>query len=85
MSNTLKVSKTAVIGMIAAGVMVASNQALAGKPGFEKCQGIAKAGMNDCGSSAHSCAGQATKDSDTSEWIYVPKGICGKIVGGTTK
>jgi len=85
MSNALKVSKTAVIGMIAAGVMVASNQALAGKPGFEKCQGIAKAGMNDCGTSKHSCAGQAATDGVAEEWVYVPEGTCSKIVGGKVK
>ena len=85
MSNALKVSKTAVVSMIAAGVMVASSQALAGKPGFEKCQGIAKAGMNDCGTSKHSCAGQAAADGDAEEWVYVPEGTCSKIVGGKVK
>ena len=39
--------------------------------------------MNDCASKAHSCAGQSAKDSDPSEWIYVPTGTCAKIVGGT--
>ncbi|WP_461430259.1 BufA1 family periplasmic bufferin-type metallophore, partial [Ketobacter sp.] len=28
-------------------------EAMAGKPGFEKCMGIAKAGKNDCGTSKH--------------------------------
>ena len=34
-----------------------SGTALAGKPGFEKCMGIVKAGKNDCGTSGHACAG----------------------------
>ena len=62
-----------------------SGQALAGKPGFEKCAGIVKTGMNDCGTSKHSCAGHAKMDSDPEEWIYVPAGTCEKIVGATLK
>ena len=52
----------------------------------EKCFGIAKTGMNDCASdkSAHSCAGQATKDRDPTDFVAVPKGTCDKIAGGTT-
>nr|VFJ63033.1 MAG: Predicted integral membrane protein (DUF2282) [Candidatus Kentron sp. FW] len=58
---------------------------LAANPSFEKCAGIAKAGMNDCGTSKHACGGQAKTDADPKEWIYVPKGTCKKIVGGTVK
>jgi uncharacterized membrane protein len=54
----------------------------AGK-GMEKCYGIVKAGKNDCGTSKHGCAGQATADNDSEEWIKVPKGTCEKIAGGT--
>ncbi|MBV8667286.1 MAG: DUF2282 domain-containing protein [Burkholderiaceae bacterium] len=51
----------------------------------EKCFGIAKAGQNDCASvmGTHSCAGQAKKDMDPTEWKYVAKGTCAKA-GGTT-
>ena len=51
---------------------------------WEKCAGIAKQGMNDCGSldGKHSCAGQAKIDNDDTEWVYVPKGTCTKITGG---
>ena len=51
---------------------------------WEKCAGIAKQGKNDCGSTdgRHTCGGKAEKDSDPTEWVYVPKGICDKIVGG---
>jgi uncharacterized membrane protein len=47
-----------------------------------KCRGIAKKGMNDCGANGHDCAGQAVKDNDKNEWVYVPKGVCKKIAGG---
>ena len=51
---------------------------------WEKCAGVAKKGMNDCGSldGKHGCAGQATKDNDDNEWVYVPQGTCAKITGG---
>ncbi len=49
----------------------------------EKCSGIVKAGKNDCATATNSCAGSATKDAQKDAWIYVPKGTCAKIVGGT--
>lgn len=85
MTKVNSLSKSAIASMVAMGVMAASSDALAGKPGFEKCQGIAKAGMNDCGTSKHSCAGQAAKDGDAEEWVYVPEGTCSKIVNGKVK
>lgn len=65
--------------------LAGAQSAGAAKPGFEKCMGIAKAGMNDCGTSLHSCAGQATADNHAEEWVYVPDGTCNKIAGGTIK
>lgn len=77
---------TAISGLLALGLVAAtSTEALAGKAGKEKCAGIAKAGMNDCGTSKHSCAGKATVSGDPEEWVYVPQGTCNKIVGGTLK
>lgn len=49
----------------------------------ERCAGIVKAGMNDCATSTHSCAGMAKEDYDPEEWITLPKGTCDKIAGGT--
>lgn len=85
MSNSKQITKAAIASMLAVGVMSAATDAFAGKPGFEKCQGIAKAGANDCGTSAHACAGMAAKDNDPEEWIYVPEGTCAKIAGGKVK
>lgn len=65
--------------------LAASGNALAAKEGFEKCLGVVKAGMNDCGSSGHACAGQSKKDGDPAEWVYVPEGTCEKLVGGKVK
>ena len=51
---------------------------------WEKCAGIAKAGMNDCGAldGSHGCATQAKADNIDTEWVYVPEGTCDKITGG---
>lgn len=62
-----------------------STEAFAGKAGFEKCAGIVKAGMNDCGTSKHSCSGQAKANNLADEWLYVPAGTCKKITGSTLK
>ena len=81
--NTKAVVNSALAGVFALGVTAATQAMAAEKP--EKCYGIVKAGMNDCGnaSGTHSCAGQAKTDGDGGEWVYVPKGTCEKIVGGS--
>ena len=78
---------TTVAGILAVGTLLAAGQAQAvpdAPKNWEKCAGIAKKGMNDCGSldGKHKCAGQATADSGAQEWVYVPEGTCTKIVGG---
>lgn len=49
----------------------------------EKCYGVSGAGKNDCATSVSACAGTATQDRQKDAWIYVPKGSCGKIAGGS--
>jgi len=77
-----QILSVAIGGLLALGL--AGNAAAADK-NMEKCFGIAKAGMNDCSSnkSAHSCAGQATKNGDPMDFVAVPKGTCGKIANGS--
>jgi uncharacterized membrane protein len=79
------IKKTALMGLFAVALVALVTSAHAGKPGFEKCQGIAKAGMNDCGTSKHACAGMAKNDADPEEWVYVPEGTCSKIAGNQGK
>lgn len=71
-------------GLLAMGLM-SGNADAADKMNMEKCWGVAKAGHNDCSSnkSAHSCAGQATRDNDPMDFIAVPKGTCSKIAHGS--
>ena len=49
----------------------------------EKCYGIAKAGKNDCQTANSSCAGTSRRSSQGDAWVYVPKGTCDKVVGGS--
>ena len=81
--NNNELTKTiATIGIVAS-LSLASSQVIAAS-GMEKCYGVAKAGKNDCGGKHNACAGTSKQDSDQGSWIYIPKGTCGKIVGGTT-
>lgn len=78
---------TALAGILALGTSLAATNAGAvpDQPtAWEKCAGIAKTGMNDCGAldGKHACAGQAKADNDPNEWVYVPAGTCIKITGG---
>lgn len=78
-----QVLSVAIGGLLALGL--AGNASAADKKAeMEKCYGVAKAGMNDCSSkkSGHSCAGQATKNSDANDFVALPKGTCDKIAGG---
>jgi uncharacterized membrane protein len=76
---------TVVGGLALAGVIRVSHAGPVEQPsGSEKCYGIAKASKNDCAAGVHSCAGQATKNSDKDSFVYLPVGACSKIVGGST-
>lgn len=83
MTNSKTIVNSAIASAMALGLTVGTETASAAKPGFEKCAGIVKANMNDCGNSRHACAGQASKDGMKDEWLYVPDGTCNKIVGAT--
>ena len=67
------------------GGVAASTDAVAAKADKEKCYGIVAKGKNDCGTSTHSCAAQAEIDNHPEEWIYIPKGLCNRIAGGSTE
>ena len=80
MTKTIAISSA-----IAAGLMMATaGDAFAGSKA-EKCYGVAKAGKNDCAvkSLGTSCAGTATADGISDAFVFVPKGSCEKIVGGS--
>ena len=72
---------TGLLSLSASGLVAAQDAA----PKKEKCFGIAKAGKNDCGTSQHSCAGNAKADNVPEEWKYVAKGTCEKMGGAVKK
>ena len=84
MKNKAQVSLIAA-SVLTLGLVSAQAQAVPDQPkNWEKCAGIAKKGMNDCGAldGKHGCARQAKQDNAPTEWVYVPEGVCEKITGG---
>jgi uncharacterized membrane protein len=65
--------------------LLVSAQGPAPAPKFEaeKCYGVVKAGKNDCQTATSSCAGTAKRDGQGDSWVYVPKGTCDRLVGGS--
>ncbi len=78
-----QLASTTVAAILAAGLTVTSTVQAAAK--MEKCYGVVKKGMNDCGTSKHACAGQAKMDNDPEEWLFLPEGTCKKITGGSSQ
>ena len=86
MSTKSVVVRSAVVtavGLALSGMVFA--QAHPEKPtyAYEKCYGVAKAANNDCFKASNSCAGTTASDNQRDAWIYVPKGTCEKISGGS--
>ncbi|MEL0036905.1 MAG: DUF2282 domain-containing protein [Gammaproteobacteria bacterium] len=84
----MKLNKKMLIGSAVASVLTVaattSTVTMAGDKKMEKCYGVAKAGKNDCAAGpGTSCAGTSTKDAQGDAWMYVPKGTCDKLVGGS--
>jgi len=81
----MKARYLATAALLGAGTLATTAHAVPDAPTqWEKCAGVAKAGMNDCGAldGSHGCAGQAKADNLDTEWVYVPDGTCEKITGG---
>ena len=77
-TRNLAITAISALFVLSAG---ATTAAAADKP--EKCFGIVKAAKNDCQTANNACAGHAGTDKQRDAWIYVPKGTCEKIVGGS--
>ncbi len=83
MTNTKTLVSTAVSSLMLLGI--AGTTLPANAADMDKCYGVVKAGKNDCQTANSSCAGTSTKDGQKDAWMYVPKGTCEKLVGGSTK
>ena len=84
----MKKSNLAVTATIASlvalgGTMLTTAPTLAAEK--EKCYGVSKAGKNDCATKTSSCAGTAKEDNQSDAFVVVPKGLCGKLTGGSTE
>jgi uncharacterized membrane protein len=83
MDNTLKAAIAGVLTLLVTNSAMADQKsAQTTEPQMEKCYGIVKAGMNDCQTSHGACAGSSIKDNEPDAFIFLPKGICDRIVGG---
>lgn len=78
-----QLASTTVAAILAVGVTVTNAAQAAVK--MEKCYGVVKKGMNDCGTAKHACAGQAKMNNDPEEWLFLPDGTCKKITGGSSQ
>jgi uncharacterized membrane protein len=76
---------TAVGGLLAAVQVGLHAQQPAPAPKFEaeRCFGVARAGKNDCAANGHACQGQAKRDHNPREWLFLPAGTCERIVGAS--
>ncbi|MGQ3891358.1 BufA1 family periplasmic bufferin-type metallophore [Legionella sp. CNM-4043-24] len=77
--------KLLVSSAMTAFLTLAAAQAVAADAPTEKCYGLVKAGMNDCATATASCAGSATKDNQPDAFVFMPTGLCEKLVGGSLK
>jgi len=83
--NNKVIVNTAIAAAITLAALTAPDAEAKSKK-MEKCYGVAKAGKNDCKAGpGTSCAGSSTKDAQSDAWMYVPKGTCDKLVGGSLK
>ena len=79
--------RSAMAGLLTAGVLVGTAAQAADDKNMEKCWGVSKAGQNDCGSNktAHSCAGQSKADADPNDFKAVKTGTCEQMGGSLTQ
>lgn len=76
----------AITSAITAGVFLATANDAVAAPKFkaEKCYGVSLSGKNDCAAGpGTSCAGTSTVDAQGNAWMFVPKGSCERLVGGS--
>ena len=75
-------STTAIISSAVSLILLTSSSpSFAENPNDEKCAGVVKAGLNDCASAEHICAGMNTENGYINDWLWLPEGTCNKIKG----
>ena len=77
--NTLK--NTSLITSALSLILITTSSTAFAEQEKEQCAGIIKAGLSDCASVEHVCAGMNTDDGNETDWLWLPKGTCNKIIG----
>lgn len=83
-SLLIQTAMTAIIAVTTTNLAQAAEKKKMG-PDQEQCFGIVKAGKNDCQTKGNNCASSATVDKQPDAFLFLPKGTCEKIVGGSLK
>ncbi len=84
MKNSKKIAQAALATVVSLGVLAAAQPAFSDTaPAFAKCYGVAAAGKNDCGTGLSACAASVKTAGECYAWIYLPKGVCEKIVNAS--
>jgi uncharacterized membrane protein len=83
--QSIRAAAIAAVTSLVAGAATAQVHPATPTYDHEKCFGIARAGKNDCGTAVNQCGGTSTKDGDPAQWMFVPRGTCEKISGGSLK
>ncbi len=80
--KTLAVKKIATVSLTTLALLGATaTTAVADEK--EKCYGVVKAGHNDCATKTSSCVGTSRMDGQKDAFVAIPKGLCGKLAGGS--
>ncbi len=82
--NRRNLAAVGAIAAVAAVAAIAGNTQVAQAADQEKCYGVVKAGQNDCQTATSSCQGTSKVDGQKDAWVFVPAGLCDKIVGAST-
>ena len=77
-------NNTALITSALSLILITSSSIALAEKEKEQCAGIVKAGLSDCASAEHVCAGMNTDDGNETDWLWLPTGTCNKIVGAHT-
>lgn len=88
MKNPNVVLSTAITSLLTLGTLTLATSAYAAEALVvckeqERCYGVSKASKNDCSTSSSVCAGTAKQDYQKDAWLYVPKGSCERLAGGS--
>ncbi len=79
-----KIKNTSLITSALSLILLTGSSTIHAENQKEQCAGVVKAGLSDCASAEHICAGMNTDDSNEADWLWLPAGTCKKIIGAHT-